>query len=204
VPEPVTGGTASADPAAIASLGYGDDAAADQLEAATAELDRRALNALRLIGIREAAERALKAAQEAEREELEVKIPEVMQRLRMKKCATISGIEVVLRQEIKAALPGRERVGDYAAAIAWLVDEGHGGVVKNEIKVELDRGEDTRADALIALLRADGFEVDARKYVHPGTLSALVKELLEAGKIIPTDVINVHDRKVVKLVRRDL
>lgn len=204
VPEPVAGGTASADPVNThdLSLGYGDDAAADSLEAAAAELDALALEGERLIAAREAAERALAAAQAAERAVLEAKIPECMERLRMKKCTTLSGIEVTLKNEVKASLPGRDRVADRLAAIAWLIACGHGGVVKNVITVELDRGADERADALLRQLRVDGFEADGRKDVHPGTLSALVKELLEAGKVIPTDVLNVFDRKVGKLVRR--
>jgi hypothetical protein len=207
MPEPVSVQSAprgALDPvnASEIAAGYGDDAAPDTLESAAAELDVRALNGLRLTAAREAAERALADAQAAEREELEHRIPELLERMRMKKCTTLSGVEIVLKDEIKAAMPGRERVADRLALLAWLVDNGHGGVIKNAITVELDRGEDTRADELLTRLRADGFEASADKVVHPGTLSSLAKELIEAGKVVPTDIMNLHNVKKARLVRK--
>ena len=193
------------DPVSVGEIaeGYGEDAAPDSLESAVAELDVQALEGLRLTELREAAEQALAEAQAAERAVLEGTIPELLERMRMKKCTTLSGVEVALKAEVKASLPGRERVADRDAAFAWLLEGGHGGVIENLVIIDLDRGEDERANKLAASLRQLGFDqVKTRKDVHPSTLSALVRELMEAGKVVPTDKLNVFDRKVAKLVRK--
>lgn len=87
-------------------------------------------------------------------------------------------------------------------ALRWLVDHGHGGIIKNNVTVALDRGADERADALVVELRAKGFEVEAKKDVHAQTLGALVRELMAEGKVVPTALFNLFDMKLAKLSRK--
>ena len=115
---------------------------------------------------------------------------------------TASGIEVKVKRDIKASLPGHERVEARMAALQWLVEQGHGGVIKNNVTVALDRGEDSRADELVVDLRAKGFAVESKKDVHAGTLGALVRELMAEGKIVPTDRFNIFDLRICKLTRK--
>lgn len=87
-------------------------------------------------------------------------------------------------------------------ALRWLVEHGHGGVIKNNVTVALDRGADDRADALVVELRAKGFDVESKKDVHAGTLGALVRELIADGKIVPRDIFNLFDMRLAKISRK--
>ena len=75
-------------------------------------------------------------------------------------------------------------------------------MIKNVVTVDLDRGEDARADELLVELRSKGFEPTAKKDVHAQTLGALVRELMTAGTIVPKDLFNLFDQKIAKLARK--
>jgi hypothetical protein len=183
---------------------YGTDADPDQeaVARAFADLDRMTLAAERFTEQRKKIEDQLQKIKQAEEQLLNRDIPELLAKMRLDDCTTASGIHVKVKREIKASLPGHERVEARMGALRWLIDQGHGGVIKNQVTVALDRGEDSRADDLVVDLRAKGFDVEAKKDVHPSTLGALVRELMAEGKIIPRENINLFDMKIAKLTRK--
>ena len=183
---------------------YGADADPDQeaVARAFAALDKLTLTAERLTVQRKQAEEHAQKLKQAEEQLLHKEIPELLAKMRLDECTTASGIQVKVKREIKASLPGHERVEARMGALRWLVEGGHGGVIKNNVTVSLDRGEDTRADDLVVDLRARGFDVEAKKDVNHMTLGALVRELMAAGKIIPTGLLNLFDMKIAKLSRK--
>jgi len=183
---------------------YGADADPDQeaVARAFAELDKLTLMAERAIETRKKAEDVLTKLKQTEERLLNKEIPDLLAKMRLDECTTASGIEVKVKRDIKASLPGHDRVEARMGALRWLVDQGHGGVIKNNVTVALDRGEDTRADELIVELRAKGFAVEAKKDVHASTLGALVRELMADGKIVPRDLFNLFDMRVCKLTRK--
>lgn len=182
---------------------YGSDGDPDQeaVARAFAELDRLTLQAERVTEARKKAEDQLAKIKQAEDRLLNKDIPDLLAKMRLDDCTTKSGIKIKVKREIKATLPGHDRVEDRLNAFRWLVEQGHGGVIKNNVTVALDRGADERADALVVELRGKGFDVEAKKDVHVSTLGALVRELMAAGKIVPTDCFNIFDMRIAKLSR---
>ncbi len=183
---------------------YGADADPDQeaVARAFAELDKLTLAAERAIDARKKAEDALTKAKQLEERLIQKDIPELLAKMRLDECTTASGIEVKIKRDIKASLPGHERVEARMGALRWLVEHGHGGVIKNQVAVALDRGDDDRADQLVVELRGRGLAVEAKKDVHASTLGALVRELMADGKIVPRDLFNLFDMRVAKLSRK--
>lgn len=183
---------------------YGSDADPDQeaVARAFAELDKMTLAAERLTAQRKQAEEHAQKLKQAEEQLLNKDIPELLGRMRLDECTTASGIQVKVKREIKASLPGHDRVEARMGALRWLVEHGHGGVIKNQVSVALDRGEDTRADELVVELRSKGFDVESKKDVNHQTLGALVRELVADGKIVPRDLFNLFDMRLAKLSRK--
>ena len=183
---------------------YGADADPDQevVAQAFAELDKLTLQAERLTAQRKQAEDHAQKLKQAEEQLLNKDIPELLGKMRLDECTTASGIQVKIKREIKASLPGNDRVEARMGALRWLVEHGHGGVIKNQVSVALDRGEDTRADDLVVDLRARGFDVEAKKDVHAQTLGALVRELVANGTIVPREYFNLFDMRLAKLSRK--
>src|SRR5574341_277025 len=199
-PTPPTPPSASADD----PFDYGADSDPDSevVAQAFAELDKLTLAAERATAERKRIEDQLQKAKQLEERLLNKDIPELLAKMRLDECTTASGIEVKVKREIKASLPGHERVEARMAALRWLVDNGHSGVIKNSVAVVLDRGEDARADDLVVKLRADGFDVEAKKDVNHRTLGALVRELMTNGKLVPTGIFNLFDMRIAKLSRK--
>src|SRR4029077_6710523 len=183
---------------------YGDDAVPDTeaIARAFAELDRLTLRAERATEARKQADEAFKKSKQLEEQLLTRDIPELLAKMRLDECTTASGISVKVKRDIKASLPGHERVDDRMGALSWLIEQGHGGVIKNYVAVELDRGEDARADELVVDLKTRGFTVEAKKDVHAQTLGALVRELVAAGKLVPRNLFNLFDSRIAKLTRK--
>ena len=201
-PTPAAGPAAT--PAAADNFDYGADADPDQevIAQAFADLDKLTLQAERLTEQRKRAEDQLQKLKQAEEQLLNKDIPELLAKMRLDDCVTTSGIHVKVKREIKASLPGHDRVEARMGALRWLVEHGHGGVIKNQVSVALDRGEDSRADDLVVKLRAEGFDVEAKKDVHAQTLGALVRELVAEGKIVPREYFNLFDMRLAKLSRK--
>lgn len=181
--------------------GADGDPDAQAVARAFADLDKLTLEAERLTEQRKKAEDQLQKLKQAEEQLLNRAIPELLASMRLDECKTASGITVKVKREIKASLPGHERVDARQGALRWLVEHGHGGVIKNQVYVALDRGEDSRADDLVVKLRADGYDVEAKKDVHASTLGALVRELVADGKIVPREFFNLFDMRIAKLSR---
>ena len=78
-----------------------------------------------------------------------------------------------------------------AEAFNWLRENGLGDIIKNEISVSFGRNEDNKAADYANLARGQGLEPKQKLKVEPMTLKALVRERIEAGKEMPTEIFNI-------------
>ena len=76
-------------------------------------------------------------------------------------------------------------------AYNWLRENGLGDIIKNEISVSFGRNEDNKAADYAELAKSNGFQPTQKMKVEPMTLKALVRERIEAGKEMPTEIFNV-------------
>lgn len=183
---------------------YGDDARPPQnaVDDAFAKLEQLVIDADNADARVAELTAALAAAQAAQKQILERDIPDLMTSMKLDDFSR-NGLKIKLKRDIRASLPSaKDRPVDRAQAIKWLIDNGHGALVKNYIGIELERGLDERADELVALLKKQGVDPKAEKDVHASTLSKLVRELYEGGHTVPTKLLNVFDHKVASITRK--
>ena len=76
-------------------------------------------------------------------------------------------------------------------AFKWLRENGLGDIIKNEISVSFGRNEDNKAADYAELAKGQGLEPQQKLKVEPMTLKALVRERMEAGKEMPTELFNI-------------
>ena len=79
-----------------------------------------------------------------------------------------------------------------AEAFNWLRENGLGDIIKNEISVSFGRNEDNKAADYAELAKSQGLDPMQKLKVEPMTLKALVRERLEAGKEMPTELFNIY------------
>ena len=76
-------------------------------------------------------------------------------------------------------------------AFNWLRENDLGDIIKNELTVSFGRNEDNKAAEYAELAKGQGYQPTQKLKVEPMTLKALVRERIEAGKPLPTELFNV-------------
>ena len=87
-------------------------------------------------------------------------------------------------------------------AFNWLRKNGLGDLIKNEVTVSFGRNEDNKAIAYANLAAERGYQPSQKLKVEPMTLKALVRERIEAGKDMPSDLFNVFAGNRTKIIRK--
>ena len=86
-------------------------------------------------------------------------------------------------------------------AFNWLRDNGLGDIIKNEILVSFGRNEDNKAADYAELAKGQGFQPTQKMKVEPMTLKALVRERIEAGKDMPTEIFGIFSENKTTIKR---
>ena len=86
-------------------------------------------------------------------------------------------------------------------AFNWLRNNGLGDIIKNEISVSFGRGEDNKAAHYAELAKGQGLDPTQKLKVEPMTLKALVRERIEAGKEMPTELFGVFSENKTTIKR---
>ena len=86
-------------------------------------------------------------------------------------------------------------------AYNWLRNNGLVDIIKNEISVSFGRNEDNKAADYAELAKGQGFQPTQKMKVEPMTLKALVRERIEAGKEMPTEIFGVFSENKTTIKR---
>ena len=114
-------------------------------------------------------------------------IPTMMSEMGLAELKLYDGSHLKVSTSYRATITEANKV----AAFNWLRKNGLGDIIKNEISVSFGRNEDNKAADYAALAQERGFQPTQKLKVEPMTLKALVRERLEAGKSMPTEIFNV-------------
>ena len=104
--------------------------------------------------------------------------------------------------EVKPVYGASITVAKKEEAFNWLRNNGLGDLIKNEITVSFGRNEDNKAAEYASLAQGQGYQPNQKLKVEPMTLKALVRERLESGKEMPTDLFNVFAGNKTKITRK--
>ena len=124
-------------------------------------------------------------------------IPTMMQEMNISTLKLADGSSV----EIKPVYGASITIANKEAAYTWLRENGLGDLIKNEITVSFGRNEDNKAQQYAVLAKGQGFEPVQKLKVEPMTLKALVRERLESGQEMPSDLFNVFAGNRTKVTR---
>ena len=114
-------------------------------------------------------------------------IPTMMSEMGLSHLKLMDGSSV----DVKPYYSANISIANKESAFNWLRNNGLGDIIKNEISVSFGRNEDNKAADYAALAQERGFQPTQKLKVEPMTLKALVRERIEAGKEMPTEIFNV-------------
>ena len=114
-------------------------------------------------------------------------IPTMLSEMGLSQLKLADGSSVDVRPFYSATISAQNKDKAYS----WLRTNGLGDIIKNEISVSFGRNEDNKAASYADLAKSNGFQPTQKLKVEPMTLKALVRERIEAGKEMPTEIFNI-------------
>jgi hypothetical protein len=144
------------------------------------------------------AEESINKLKEQARILSQVEIPAMMQEMHITKLKLKDGESVEVKPFYSAAIIPEVQ----EQAFTWLRNNGLGDIIKNDITVTFGRGEDNKAVQYAVLARGQGFEPVQKVGVHPQTLKAVVRERIESGQDMPSDLFKTYAGNSTKITRR--
>ena len=144
------------------------------------------------------AEESLNKLKEQARILSQIEIPAMMQEMHITKLKLKDGESVEVKPFYSAAIIPEVQ----EQAFTWLRNNGLGDIIKNDVIVTFGRGEDNKAAQYAVLARGQGFEPVQKVGVHPQTLKAIVRERIEAGQDMPSDLFKTYAGNSTKITRR--
>ena len=125
-------------------------------------------------------------------------IPTMMQEMNISTLKLADGSAVEVKPVYSASIP----IAKKEEAFNWLRDNDLGDLIKNEVTVSFGRNEDNKALQYANLAQGQGYQPIQKLKVEPMTLKALVRERVESGKDMPSDLFNVFAGNRTKLTRK--
>jgi|TARA_R100000655_G_scaffold77480_2_gene116694 hypothetical protein len=125
-------------------------------------------------------------------------IPTMMQEMNISTLKLADGSAV----EVKPIYGASISIDKKEEAFNWLRTNGLGDLIKNEVIVSFGRNEDAKAAEYAVLAQGKGYQPIQKLKVEPMTLKALVRERIESGKDMPTELFNVFSGNRTKITRK--
>ncbi len=143
-------------------------------------------------------EKTLSEKNEQYRKLTEQTIPEAMAEAGMKAFAMEDGSSISIKPFYGASIPKARQ----AEAYQWLRDNGFDDIIKNTVSVRFGRNEDELCSRLLTLLGEQGYPAEQTEKIEPQTLKAWVKERIEKGQPVDTELFGVFigQKAVIKSV----
>jgi len=127
-------------------------------------------------------------------------IPELLAEQGLTSLKLADGSSVSVKKEYRCTLPKDE--SKRAQCYQWLRDQGLEDIIKNNVSVTFGRGEDDKAQQLLDLAVANGFDPQQKSDVSWNTLTALFRERIESGLDMPSEVFSTWIKDKTKITRK--
>ena len=118
----------------------------------------------------------------------ENEIPNLMQQSGISSLKLTDGSSVEVKPFYAAKIPASKT----DEAFDWLLSNGHGDLIKNEVSLKFGRSEDNVANSIVEDLKSKGHNVSQKKKVEPMSLKAFVKDEIQKGNNLPMDLFGVY------------
>lgn len=131
---------------------------------------------------------------------LNKQLPSLMDSAGMANFELVDGSEITIKDFINGSLPNAEKKPEERkAAIAWLMKNGGKGIIKTKFVSEFGVGQEKLVAAFEKLITKAKFAAKKDVVVHPQTLYAFVRELLEDGKKVPIEKLGLYAGRAAKI-----
>ena len=124
-------------------------------------------------------------------------IPELMSKNGLKLIQLDTGAKIQINDFVDA------RIKDPSVAFDWLRDTNNDSIIKNQITISLDRGDDGIAEELTTKLKEEyGIDADRKIAIHHSTLKSFCRDALddpELAESLPREAFGIYQGQRAKL-----
>lgn len=175
---------------------------ADALEVSEEQLQEISALAAQQLKLEALVAKREAALKEAKRDLLKMQTDTLPNALKAAGCAAYTltnGAAISVEDKMSMSVPKKNK----HECAQWLIQHGGESLVKRDIHVPFNKGQDEDFNFMIEVLHAN--ELDGKYSVEEGfsttSAKAFIKELLEQGKEVPTKLFGVyqHQEAVIKL-----
>jgi len=135
---------------------------------------------------------------EQRRQIAEEQLPELFEQVGMSELKTRKGIPLKLKSRVHTSI-AKERK---PRAIAWLDENGQGGMVRRNVVIDFDKTQQEKVDKLLRLIGKGWPNHRVQLDVNAATVKAFVKRCLADGVSIPKDIFGIHCVDVVEITSK--
>lgn len=111
-------------------------------------------------------------------------IPDFLESLGLGEITTKDGKKVSVKSSWQVSVPATKKERAYK----WLEDNGYGEMIKRQISVAFNRGQEDEAHKLLEDLSNEYSDIRIDRKVEPMTLKSFVNKQLESGEQIPEEI----------------
>jgi hypothetical protein len=131
----------------------------------------------------------LEVAEKRFRDISEVELPDAMKSVNLAEFKLTNGYRIVIEDVFNVRLP-KNKMDE---ADEWLDNNGHGGMIKRVLQVDVDK--EIPEDVLEKLkieIEEQGYSYEEIKTVHWATIQSWANEMKTEGELIPEDIFTVY------------
>lgn len=127
-----------------------------------------------------------------------IDMPDLMEAVKMKTFVTNDGLAVKIETKTRTSLPAdRSEQG-----CDWLEEHDSGAIVKRVVSISFNKEDEEKAKLMTEICSASFPETQQKRSVHPSTLNAHIKQMIEAGLPVDLDLFGVFEQRVAKIGRK--
>ena len=142
------------------------------------------------------AEENLSALKGSRKKVAEEHLPSMLETLGIDSLRLTNGKQIVINSFVDA------RIKDETAAYSWLRDTNNSSIIKNEVKANLDRGNDQLVSQILTTLQEMGVEASCKSTIHHATLKSFCRDALENPELaesLPREAFGIYQGKRAKV-----
>jgi|TARA_R110000824_G_scaffold152838_5_gene324223 hypothetical protein len=123
-------------------------------------------------------------------------LPDMMSSLNMDQFKLTDGTVIAIKDDVFTSIKADKNI----EALQWLDDNGLGDIIKHKISISFNRGDHEDAEKFKEMFNGSfKQELDEKSTVHPQTLKATVKEMVNNGQTLPDTLFNVYEAKIANV-----
>jgi len=123
-------------------------------------------------------------------------IPDFFDQLNLSKLSLSDGITITIERKFLPSITEENA----QACFKWLIENGHGSIIKHDIKTTVKKGEEKQLKKLLEVLKKLQMSFKDKEYIHPQTLIAFVKEQMTNSETkFPAELFKVFPLRIAKI-----